>query len=141
MKGYSVRLVGLRRAKSLGSRAASNFTPGGEFVIATLGVTNSGSKPLQFDRAANLGYLLAGGTEFQEVPGAEKEVSDSFAAHGPTIKPGKTATGTLVFDPPAGQASKAGAKGSYLVFFNPGDAGNGLPRVGSPAIGLIRLSQ
>jgi Domain of unknown function (DUF4352) len=140
MKGYSVRLVGLRRAKNLGSRASSNFTPDGKFVVATLRVTNSGSKPLRFDRAANLGYLLAGGTEYQEVPGAENEVRDSFPVHGPTIDPGKSASGTLVFDPPASQARKAGVKGSYLVFLSPEDAGNGLPRLGTPAIGLIRLS-
>jgi hypothetical protein len=141
LNGYTARLSGIRQASNLGSRAAANFTPDGKFVVATLRVTNSGSKPLQFDRAANLGFLLAGGTEYQEVPGAEKELHDSFSAHGPTIKPGGVGTGTIVFDPPADRANKAGGKGSYLVLLNPEDAGNGLPHLGTPAIGLIRLSQ
>jgi hypothetical protein len=141
MKDYAVQVTGVRTATHLGSRAASNFTPGGQFVVVTLRVRNSGSKAQPFDQTSKLAYLLADGTEYPEVQEAENELASSFQKAALVIKPGATATGTVVFDPPQAHAAHAGTTGSQLVFLNAEDSTNGLPRLGFRAIGFVRLGQ
>ena len=140
MKDYAVQVLGIRMSSQLGNRAAENFTPAGRFVIATLRVKNTGTTPQRFDATSKLAYLLVDGTEYAEVPAAEAQLHNSFNKAGSSIKPGRSATATVVFDPPAGHAKNAGADKSYVVFLNPQDAGNGYPRVGFDALGFIRLA-
>ena len=139
MKDYAVQVTGVRTATNLGSRAAANFTPGGLFVVVTLRVRNSGSNAQPFDETSKLAYLLVDGTEYAEVQDAESELGSSFHKTALVIKPGATATGTVVFDPPQAHAVHAGATGSRLVFLNAEDSTNGLPQLGFRAIGFIRL--
>ena len=139
MKEYAVQVTGVRTAMYLGDRAAPNFTPGGKFVVVTLRVKNSGSKAQRFDQTSKLAYLLVDGTEYPEVQGAENELASSLYKTALAIKPGATVTGTVVFDPPEEHAMHAGATGSRLVFLNPEDSTNGLPRLGFRSIGFLRL--
>jgi hypothetical protein len=141
MKGYTVQVVGIRMSSQLGNRAAANFTPSGQFVIATLRVTNTGTKRQRFDSTAKFAYLLVDGTEYAEVPAAEGQLRSSFHRAGSSIKPGQSATASIVFDPPADHAKNVGGDKSYVVFLNAQDAGNGYPRVGFSALGFIQLAK
>ena len=139
MKGYAVRVAGVETSGRMGSHFASNFTPDGEFVIATLQVRNTSAKRQRFDGSSNLAYLLVDGTEYAEEPQAEAELRGSFVKDGVVLKPGGVGTGTVVFDPPATHAKNRNAAGSHIVFLNPDETGNGYPRLGFPSLGFIRL--
>jgi hypothetical protein len=137
MKDYDVRLSGVQTKERIGNHFASNFTPDGQFVIATLQARNTSAKPQRFDASSNLAYLLVDGTEYLEVPGAE--LGGSFAKDDAEIAPGQVATGTVVFDPPAAHAKNLDSAGSHIVFLDSDETGNGYPRLGFRSLGFIQL--
>lgn len=141
MKEFAVQVIGIRTTAHLGNRAASNFGRNTKFVVVTLRVTNSGSKAQPFDETSQLAFLLVDGKEYAEVQGAEAELASSFYNTTRAVKPGGSATGTVVFDPPQKHAAHAGNAGSYLVVLNSEDSGNGVPRLGFRAIGFVPLEQ
>jgi hypothetical protein len=140
MKDYDVRVDGLRTAATLGKFSANTFETGGQFIVVTLRVKNTGRVPRAFDTSSNLVFLLVDQQQFAEIPDAETESPDSFRSHGGPIDSGQTRSGTIVFDLPPEHVPNLRARGSDLVFLNFADGGKGLPYVGTtPAIGFIRL--
>jgi hypothetical protein len=140
MNEYEAELAGVRTAASLGELSADKLQRGGQFVVVTLRVKNTGKVARAFDRTSNLVFLLVDRKQYPETLGAGAASPGSFSSHGAEIEPGQFHTGTIVFDLPLEHARNVRARGSDLVFLNFGDEGRGFPMVGTtPAIGFLRL--
>jgi uncharacterized protein DUF4352 len=140
LKTLWARLVDVRASKSLSSATAAT-TANGEFVIATLMITNKLTAPQTFDPAGTQqAGLILDGAVFKEAVSTETLAdANSCAKRRKTpVKPGASETCDVVFDVPASAASDLGKHGSgdlYVVNFGSDLAGSVDPKT----IGQIRL--
>lgn len=133
------RLGSVRAAKSLTSAAGSS-SANGDFVIASVAVTNKLQSPQTIDATGTQqAGLILNGAVFREAVGAERQADpNSCPKLGAQIQPGHSVTCDVIFDVPAHTASDLGKHGSgdlYLVNFGSDLAGSVLPKT----IGQIRL--
>lgn len=132
-------LSGIHMAKSLTNDAAVATTQG-QFVIASLGITNKLSAPKTFDQAhTQQAGLILGGAVYKEDPQAENADSNScLRQSGGPIQPGDTKTCDVIFEIPASASADLGKHGSgdlYLVNFGSDLSSSTLPHT----VGQIRL--
>jgi hypothetical protein len=140
LKTLSAKLVDVRTAKSLASTTAAT-TANGDFVVATVTITNKLSSPQTFDPAGTQqAGLVLDGAVFKEALSAEGEAdaNSCLKLHGAPIQPGANETCDVIFDVPTSAAADLGKHGSgdlYLVNFGSDLASSVYPQ----AIGQIRL--
>jgi hypothetical protein len=107
----------------------------GTFVVATLAITNAGNGDQVFDDFGEQAQLIAGADTYREPFNVLNGVAtDSFLWKAPKIKPGRTASGDVVFDVPESAAALLATEGAIQVL-NFGDEGN-IKR--ADQIGLLR---
>ena len=112
----------------------------GTFVVATLSITNEGTGKQVFDDFGEQAQLVAGADTYREPFNILNGVAtDSFLWKAPKLRPGRTASGDVVFDVPESAAAELETNASVQVL-NFGDEGNirradqiGLLRTGEPA--------
>lgn len=139
LKTLWAHLTGVRIAKDLTSTTAAT-TANGDFVIASVTITNKLHLPQMFDGggAQQAGLILDGGV-FKEALAAERQADASSCLKlASSIAPGQSETCDVIFDVPAHAAADLGKHGSgdlYVVNFGADLAGSALPQ----KIGQIRL--
>jgi hypothetical protein len=132
-------LDGIHTAKSLTNDAAV-ATAHGQFLIATVTITNEESHPRTFDQGhTQQAGLILEGVVYKEDAAAENADSTSCMRQtGGPIHPGATETCDAIFDIPAIAAADLGKHGSgdlFLVGFGSNLSGSTLPG----RVGQIRL--
>ena len=111
----------------------------GRFVVGTLAITNEGSREEVFDDFGEQAQLVAGTDTYREPFSMLNGVATgSFLWKASKIKPGRTASGDVVFDVPEPAVAELGTNASIQIL-NFGDEGNikradqiGLLRTGEP---------
>jgi hypothetical protein len=140
LKTLSAKLVDVRSAKSLSSTTASS-TANGDFVVATVTITNKLPAPQTFDpKGTQQAGLILDGAVFKEATDAENEAdaNSCLKVHSTPIAPSSSVTCDVIFDVPPSAAADLGKHGSgdlYVVNFGSDLAGSPYPQ----AIGQIRL--
>ena len=140
LKSLSAKLVGVRTAKSLASTTAA-ATANGDFVVATITITNKLPAPQTFDPSGTQqAGLILDGAVFKEAVMAESQADANSCVklHGTPIQPGSSETCDVIFDVPASAAADLGKHGSgdlYLVNFGSDLATSVYPQT----MGQIRL--
>jgi hypothetical protein len=140
LKALWARLVAVRTTKVLASTTAAT-TANGQFLVASVTITNKVPAPQTFDQAGTQqAGLILDGAVFKEAVGAESEAdaNSCLRLHGTPIQPSASETCDLIFDVPTHAAADLGKHGSgdlYLVNFGSDLAGSVLPQT----IGQIRL--
>jgi hypothetical protein len=140
LKTLSAKLIDVRTTKSLASTTAAS-TANGDFLVATVTLTNKLAAPQTFDSAATQqAGLILDGAVFKEATDAENEAdaTSCLKLHSSPIQPGASLTCDVIFDVPTSAAADLGKHGSgdlYLVNFGSDLAGSVYPQ----AIGQIRL--
>ena len=139
LKTIWARLVDVRTAKSLSSATAAT-TANGDFVIASVTITNKLQLPQMFDGAGTQqAGLILDGAVLKEAVTAESQADPSSCQKLATsIAPGQSETCDVIFDVPTHAAADVGKHGSgdlYVVNFGADLAGGVLPQ----KIGQIRL--
>ena len=110
----------------------------GTFVVATLSITNEGDRDEVFDDFGEQAQLVAGADTYREPFNILNGVAtDSFLWKSPKIKPGRTASGDVVFDVPQSAAAEIGTNASIQIL-NFGEEGN-IRR--ADQIGLLRTGE
>lgn len=134
------RLAGVSASKTLTSgnaRRAAN----GEFVIASLTLTNKLPAPQTFDQAnTQQAGLILKGAVFKEAVGAERgeDASSCLRRAAAPLRTGKRVTCDVIFEVPAIVAADLGKHGSgdlYLVNFGSDLSASAFPQT----VGQIRL--
>lgn len=133
------QLEGVHTAKSLTNDTAV-ATAQGQFLLATLRITNKLPAPQDFDRAhtQQAGVILDGAPYKEDVDAENADSGSCLRQIGGPIRPGDTRTCDVIFDVPASAAADLGKHGSgdlYLVNFGSDLSSGTLPQV----VGQIRL--
>lgn len=140
LKTLTAKLVDVRTTKSLSSTTAAS-TANGDYVVATVTITNKLSAPQTFDPAGTQqAGLILDGAVFKEATDAENEAdaNSCLKIHSTPIGTGASVTCDVIFDVPKSAAADLGKHGSgdlYIVNFGSDLASSVYPQ----AIGQIRL--
>ena len=132
-------LTGIHTTKSLISDTAA-ATGHGDFLVATLSITNKLGDLQTFDRAhaQQAGVILDGTVYKEDVGGENADPNSCLRQKGGPIRPGDTLTCDVIFEVPVSAAADLGKHGSgdlYLANF-----GSDLSRSILPStVGQIRL--
>jgi hypothetical protein len=139
LRTLSGSLSGIHIAKSLMNDAAV-ATAHGDFLVATLSITNELAHQRTFDRGhtQQTGLILDGTVYKEDVGGENADPNSCLRQKGGPIRPGDTLTCDVVFDVPGSAAADLGKHGSgdlYLINFGLDLSGSTLPYT----VGQIRL--
>lgn len=139
LKTLWASLSGVRTTKALSSTTAST-TANGEFVIATVKITNKLPAAQGFDQAGSQQAALnIEGVVTQEDGGVESQAdANSCLKLGTSLQSNQSVTCDVIFDVPTRAAADLGKHGGgdlYLVNFGSDLAGSVLPQT----IGQVRL--
>jgi hypothetical protein len=120
---------------------AGSTTASGEFIVASMTITNELPAPQSFDEAGTQqAGLILDGSVFKEDLAAENgaDTQSCLRTHGTPIQPRASQTCDVIFDVPKSAAADLGKHGSgdlYLVNFGSDLSGGAFPQT----IGQIRL--
>jgi hypothetical protein len=140
LKSLSAKLDTVRSTKTLASDTGS-MTASGEFIVASVTITNELPAPQSFDQAGTQqAGLILDGSVFKEDDGAENtaDANSCLRTHGTPIQPHASQACDVIFDVPTSAAGDLGRHGSgdlYIVNFGSDLSGGVFPQ----AVGQIRL--
>jgi hypothetical protein len=140
LKTLTAKLVDVRSTKSLSSATAAS-TANGDYVVATVTITNKLQTAQTFDPAGTQqAGLILDGAVFKEATDAENEAdaNSCLKIHSTPIGASASVTCDVIFDVPRSAAADLGKHGSgdlYIVNFGSDLASSVYPQ----AIGQIRL--
>jgi hypothetical protein len=132
-------LNGVHTARSLTNDTAV-ATARGQFLMATLSITNKLPHPRTFDQGhtQQAGVILDGAVYKEDVAAENADSNSCLRQNGTSIQPGDSKTCDVIFDIPTTAAADLGKHGSgdlYLVNFGSDLSGSTLAQM----VGQIRL--
>lgn len=106
LRTLTAQIIGLRTATSLADPGVASATANGVYIVITLKIVNRSQIPQSFDGVGGNATLLAlNGSTYSESFDAENGPDQqSFLSETPTIQPGESATGDVIFDVPTSRA-------------------------------------